>query len=133
MRSRLGCLQRMAGSAIRGLTVFHCVLFALYLVVSISYWFPLATSRFFNANQHERPRAFVILVLALMVLAAATEFFVNFGIHVDSISTFNSIDNYYSPAPCGQNRQLKSGILLVASQGKMYNMMWVSKHARTHY
>lgn len=121
------CVQRMAGSAIRGLTILHCVLFGLYLLVSIPYWFPLATSRIFKADKHGGPVGFIGFLLVLMLLAAVAEFFVNFGIHVDSVSTFNSIDNFYDPAPCSQPRKLKSGILLVAKTGKMYKMMWVSE------
>jgi hypothetical protein len=119
----------MHGSAIRGLTIFHCVMLTLYLLVSISYWFPLTTSRIFKADKCQGPVGFVTMVLVLMVFAAIAEFFVNFGIRVDNVSSFNSIDNFYNPAPCGQTRQLKSGMLFVASQGKMYDMMWVSKYA----
>lgn len=118
----------MAGSAIRGLTIFHCVLFAIYLLVSVSYWFPLATTRIFKVNKGDGPAAWITFALVVMIVAAITEFFVNFGISVDNVWEFNSIDNFYDPAPCGQARKLKSGILLVARKGKMYNMMWVSKH-----
>jgi len=118
----------MAGSAIRGLTIFHCVLFAIYLLVSVSYWFPLATTRIFKVHKGDGPAAWITFALVAMIVAAITEFFVNFGISVHNVWEFNSIDNFYDPAPCGQARKLKSGILLVARKGKMYNMMWVSKH-----
>jgi len=118
--------SHMAGSKIRGLTIFHCVLFALYVLVSISYWFPLTTSRIFNADSHKAPAGFITLLSLVMMAAAIGEFFVNFGMHVNNVSLFNSIDNFYAPAPCGQTRQLKSGILLVAQAGKMYNMVWTA-------
>lgn len=91
--------HRLTGSAIQGSNHLP-----LHLVRSLPrrFHFPLVlpcTSRFFNTNKHEGPRAFV------------TEFFVNFGIHVDNISTFNSIDNPSRGFPW----------LLVA---------WVSKHTR---
>lgn len=120
--------KKMAGSAIRGLTIFHCVLFAIYLLVSVSYWFPLATTRIFKVHKGDGPAAWITFALVAMIVAAITEFFVNFGISVHNVWEFNSIDNFYDPAPCGQARKLKSGILLVARKGKMYNMMWVSKH-----
>jgi hypothetical protein len=50
-----------------------------------------------------------------------------------NVSTYNSIDNFYEPAPCGQTRQLKSGILLVANTGKMDGMIWVSTTCPPHF
>ena len=41
------------------------------------------------------------------------------------VGSYNSIDNFYNPAPCGQPRPLKSGILLKAGEGRSYNMIWV--------
>jgi len=117
---------KMAGSAIRGLTIFHTVLLVIYLLVSVSYWFPLATSRIFKADRGEGAAGFVTFALVVMIVAAIAEFFVNFGISVDNVWAFNSIDNFYDPAPCGQVRKLKSGILLVARKGKMYKMMWTA-------
>jgi len=118
--------SRMAGSAIRGLTIFHCVLLGLYLLVSVSYWFPLATSRIFKVDRGDKPASNITLALVVMIIAAIAEFFVNFGISVDRVREFNSIDNFYDPAPCGQVRKLKPGILLVARKGKMYDTMWTS-------
>ena len=77
-------------------------------------------AKFTDAFEH------LIFLPMLMALAALVEFAVNFGISVDGVGIYNSIDNFYDAAPCDQNRPLKSGILLVAETGKMYPMMWVS-------
>lgn len=118
----------MSGARIRGLTIWHCVELFLFVVASISFWAPHTTSRVFKASTAGAPTGFLIWVLVVMILAAITEFFLNFGIAVDHISSFNSIDNFYDPAPCSERRQLKSGILLRADAGKMYQMMWVSNY-----
>src|ERR1700733_14043029 len=94
-------IKKMAGSAIRGLTIFHFVLFVIYLLVSVSYWFPLAISRIFKVDRGEGPAGFIVFALVVMIVAAIAEFFVNFGISVDNVGEFNSIDNFYDPAPCG--------------------------------
>jgi hypothetical protein len=119
-------LQHLARSKILGLTIFHCIVFILYLPISISYWLPATMlyvtgfAKFTDAFEH------LIFLPMLMALAALVEFAVNFGISVDGVGIYNSIDNFYDAAPCDQNRPLKSGILLVAETGKMYPMMWVS-------
>lgn len=116
----------MSASRIRGLTIFHCILFSLFLGASFTFWFPVKAARVFGVEKSDGPSGLLVFVLVLMILAAISEFFVNFGISVDHIWEFNSIDNFYDPAPCGQQRPLKSGILLKAQSGKMYKMMWVS-------
>jgi hypothetical protein len=121
----------MHGLGIFGLTILHCILFGLYVLVSISYWFPLAASRIFKDDKKGRLLCFACCVLVMIILSGWSELYVTSttGVDGDSVSSFNSIDNMYDPAPCGQTRKLKPGILLVAKTGKMYNIMWVSKHA----
>lgn len=121
-------VQHMQGPGIFGLTVLHCILFSLYVLVSISYWFPLAVSRTFKDDKKGRLLCFACCVLIMIGLSGLSELYVTSttGVDGDSVSSFNSIDNMYDPAPCGQTRKLKPGILLVAKTGKMYNIMWVS-------
>jgi len=115
--------RHLARSKILGLTLFHCIMFILYLPISISYWFPATVlyvtgvARFTDAFEH------LVFLPMLMALAAIVEFAVNFGINVDDIGIYNSIDNFYDAAPCDQDRPLKPGILLVAETGKMYSMI----------
>jgi hypothetical protein len=101
-------------------------MFCLYLFVSLSYWSPVTTSRLFSATKPDAPAGFLMTLFVLHVLTAAVEFFFNFAIQPGDIDAFNSIDNFYNPAPCNQARPLKSGILLIAQSGKMSKMMWVS-------
>ncbi|KAF8320082.1 hypothetical protein DL93DRAFT_1934440 [Clavulina sp. PMI_390] len=116
----------MSGSRIRGFTILHCVEFFLWLLVMIPFWFPRFASRGFKVSEASAPAGFMGMLIVILGLAATVEFFMNFAIHVDNISSFNSIDNFYQPAQCGTTRPLKTGILLVARAGKMYNMMWVA-------
>lgn len=101
-------------------------MFGLYLFVSVSYWSPVTTSRLFGVTKPGAPAGLLMMLFIVHVLAACVEFFFNFTILPDNLNVFNSIDNFYDPAPCGHTRPLKSGILLKAQPGKMYHIMWVS-------
>lgn len=128
----LNVSQNLGGVIIRGFTFLHCVMFGLYLLVSVSYWSPVTASRLFGATSSNAPAAVMLMLLFLVhILAACVEFFFNFSIRPYNLNTFNSIDNFYDPAPCGQSRPLKSGILLKAQIGKMYQVTWVSARCLT--
>jgi len=116
----------MGRSRILGLTIFHCIMSIPYLLISITFWFPSAALCVFKRRKFQEAAEYIILLPFIMVLAGIVEFAVNFGINVDDVTIYNSIDYFYDPAPCGQTRQLKSGILLVAVAGKMYKMMWIA-------
>lgn len=116
----------MQGSTIRGLAIWHCVLFGLFTFASLPFWFPARSTQWFGIKNKDPPQGFMIMLDGLIIVAAITEFFLNFDVKIDHISAYNSIDNFYQPAPCGTTRPLKSGILLKAEAGKLYNMMWVS-------
>lgn len=117
--------SNMSGNFIQGLTIWHLVLLALFSLSSLPYFFPAFFNRRFELASPESASALMIIVYCILIIAGITEFFINFDIGPNNISKFNSIDNFYDAAPCGQTRPLKSGILLMAVQGKMYDMMWV--------
>lgn len=116
----------MQGTTVRGLLIWHCVLFSLFTFACIAFWFPARSTRWFGIKNKDGPQAFMILLDGIVIVAAITEFFFNFNVKVDHIGSYNSIDNFYQPAPCGTTRPLKTGILLKAEGGNLYNMMWVS-------
>ena len=100
-------------------------------MASFAFWFPgTFASACGTGGVGQRaadPKPLAVLAGAYLSLSCVTQFIMNFCLSVTRTGAYNSIDNFYDPAPCGQNRPLKSGILLKASKGRLYDMIWVCK------
>lgn len=95
--------------------------YLLFVLGSFPFWFPRTYASLFGTGNPQTLPGFAIFFLALSWI---TEFIMNFCIEVGGVGSYNSIDNFYNPAPCGQPRPLKSGVLLKAGHGRLYNMIW---------
>ena len=104
--------------------------YLLFFLGSLPFWFP-GLFAFPCDTQVEQPDAgpqcLATLAGVYMSLSCLIQFVMNFCLDVTRISSYNSIDNFYNPAPCRQIRPLKSGILLRASEGRSWSMIWVCK------
>jgi drug/metabolite transporter (DMT)-like permease len=109
-----------------GLIGLNVAGFLIYLLGSYSFWLPASFSGTGRGTKDSRQTG-PILAFAFLLLSGIAQFFVNFTLHPGSINTYNSVDNFYLPAACGSQRQLKPGLLLRASAGNSYVYMWVSK------
>jgi len=107
---------------ILALIALNSIGYVLFAVGSFPFWFPRTTSRMITKDGEIAPS---IAAIVFLVLSFVAQFFTNFSVHVTRIGLYNSIDNFYLPAACGETRQLRPGVLLRASNGKSYNMLWV--------
>src|ERR1700733_2854607 len=110
--------RSLAGPIIRAFTFLHCVI-GLHIFVSVSYCCHVAVSRILGFTKFDAPTT-IIWVLFVIHILTGHGVFPQFLDHTDKLHTFNSIDNFYDPASCGEARPLKSGILLKAELGEMY-------------
>jgi len=103
----------------------NAVGYLFYFLGSLPFWFPGAFSSCCGAGTKDgSQQSLAVLAGTYLFLSCVTQFFMNFCLGVTRTGQYNSIDNFYNPAPCGQTRQLKSGILLKAGHGRLYNMIW---------
>jgi len=102
--------------------------YLFFFMASFAFWFPGTFASACGMGGVGQPAAdpqpLAVLAGTYLALSCVTQFIMNFCLKVTRTGGYNSIDNFYDPAPCGQNRPLKSGILLKASEGRLYDMIW---------
>ena len=117
--------------------VVHFFFIASFGTVALAYWFP---SRFWFSDTQVRHNIItkgwepivdiptMIVGFAFVALFALQFFAIELsrGTILTDIALFNSIDNFYEPAACGQTRALKSGLLLRAQTGEVRTLSLVS-------
>ncbi|KAF8336551.1 uncharacterized protein EI90DRAFT_3119805 [Cantharellus anzutake] len=97
--------------------------YILSILASVPFWFPGLYISLCGPNdvRDPVPVASACVVGGYFRLSLGTQ---NFFIRVTRINKYNTVGHFYDNAPCGQLRTLKPGILLKATEGKMYKVIW---------
>lgn len=100
--------------------ILHILSFGLFILASLPWYFPplVAKKDTFQALGIKSTFLHVFIGIALFVS--------NWFIPVSGLRTFNDINNFYAPAPCGTKRQLFPGVLMWVNEGNAYRLVWAA-------
>lgn len=99
--------------------IMHTLSLGLFFLASLAWYFPSLVVK---------KDIFEILGNCVVIhfLIGFALFISNWFIHVSGLGTFNSVDNFYAPAPCGTKRSLFPGVLMRVNEGNAYKLVWAA-------
>jgi hypothetical protein len=100
--------------------ILHLLSFTIFLLISLP-WYITPLLRF-----HRRLTPLAIKAVWFQFFLAFILNLATYHLEIYSLNLFNSVDNFYQPAPCGTKRLLKPGVLMMVKKGKSYQFAWIA-------